>query len=263
MTEATRLDAAHAAMEAAPEDEGARLDFYGQLAATELFLLLEREAEGESVNPRTFEVEGQSFVLVFDAEDRLARFAGGEAPYAALSGRTVAGMLAPAGLGLGLNLDVAPSAMILPAEAVAWLAGTLEQGPREVETKVSAFTAPGGLPERLITALDARLASAAGLASSAYLVGVEYENGAEGHMLGVIDPVPGAEGALARAVSDLLQFSGLEAAALDVAFFGAEEPAAARLARVGLRFDLPQAEAADSTPGAAPGMDPGKPPRLK
>lgn len=81
-------------------------------------------------------------------------------------------------------------------------------------------------------------------------------------MLGVIDAVPGAEGALARAVSDLLQFSGLEAAALDVAFFRAEDAAAARLARVGLRFDLPAAEAA-AVPGAAPGMDPAKPPRLK
>jgi len=263
MTEATRLDAAHAKMEAAPEDEGARLDFYGQLAASELFLLLEREAEGERVTPRTFDVEGQAFVLVFDGEDRLAQFAGGEAPYAALSGRAVAEMLAPAGLGLGLNLDVAPSAMLLPSEAVAWLAGTLGQGPREVETKVRAFTAPGGLPERLLTALDARLASAAGLASSAYLVGVEYESGAEGHMLGVIDAVPGAEGALARAVSDLLQFSGLEAAALDVAFFRAEDAAAARLARVGLRFDLPGPETVRAAPGAAPGMDPAKPPRLK
>ncbi|MEQ9257829.1 MAG: SseB family protein, partial [Roseovarius sp.] len=160
----TRLDAAHGAMEAAPEDEQARLAFYERLAASELFLLLEAEAGPESVEPHVFEVEGARFVLAFDLEERLAQFAGREAPYAALSGRALAGMLAPASLGLGLNLDVAPSSVLLPAEAIAWLAGTLGRGPAEVETKVQAFHAPGGLPERLLTALDARLASAAGMA---------------------------------------------------------------------------------------------------
>lgn len=263
MAEDTPLDVAHAAMEAAPEDGQARLAFYERLAASELFLLLEEEAGGDSVKPRLFEVEGSRFVLAFDREERLSHFAGGPVPYAALSGRAVTGMLAAESLGMGVNLDVAPSAILLPAEAVAWLAGTLERGPAEVETRVQGFHAPRGLPERLLTALDARLASAAGLAELAYLVGVTYESGAEGHMLGVIDPVPGAEPVLARAVSDVLQFSGLEAAALDVGFFRAEDQAAARMARVGLRFDLPAPEPVQQAPGEAPGMDPAKPPRLR
>ena len=70
---------------------------------------------------------------------------------------------------------------------------------------------------------------------------------------------------LAKAVSEALVFSGLEEGALDVAFFAGDAPLAARLAAVGLRFDLPEPAAAEEVqvPGAAPGMDKGKPPILK
>ena len=102
-----------------------------------------------------------------------------------------------------------------------------------------------------------------GLAENAYLAGVVYENGADGHMLGIIDAMPGAEAALAQAVSEVLQFSGLEAAALDVGFFSAEDQIAARLARVGLRFDLPKPAPVVHEEITPPGMDPDKPPRLK
>jgi hypothetical protein len=95
----------------------------------------------------------------------------------------------------------------------------------------------------------------------AYLVGVTYESGARGHMLGFVGAVPEAQGALARAVSEVLVFSGLEAALLDVAFFDASDPAAARLARCGLRFDMP--EPPDVVQRPAPGSDPDKPPILR
>lgn len=263
MTDETRLDAAHAAMAATPEDDRARLAYFETLAASELFLLLEDEAGEDTVTPRVVAAEGQAHVLAFDREDRLARFAGGQAPYVAVSGRAVAGMLAGQQLGLGLNIGVAPSETVLPAEAVAWLADTVAAAPAEVEAQLREVRPPGEMPAHLLQALDARLASAAGMADCAYLAGAVYDTGAEGHMLGIVDAVPGAEGALARAVSDVLQFSGLEAAALDVAFFRAVDPATERLARVGLRFDLPELAQADTPTGAAPGMDPDRPPRLK
>ena len=269
MPDETMIDTAHGAMEAAPDDAQARLRFYETLAGSELFLLLEAEPDAgpgavdNAVTPRSFEVEGRSFVLAFDREERLVDFAGGPAPYAALSGRAVAGLLAAEGLGLGVNLDVAPSAILLPPEAVAWLAEMVAGAPDQIEAKAESFHAPAGLPESLLTALDARLAAAGGLADLAYLAGVSYDTGAKGHMLAFVDAVPGAETALARAVSDVLGFSGLEAAALDVAFFRASDPVAARLARVGLRFDLPKPQTRDSVPGSAPGMDPDRPPRLK
>lgn len=260
MTDETHLDRSHAAMEAG--DEAARLRFYEVLTASELFLLLEGEAEGEQVVPQAFEVDDQAFVLAFDTEERLAGFAGQQADYVALSGRALTEMLAEEGLGLGLNLEQGPSAMLLPPEAMAWLAQTMQNVPQQVEAQPEAFHPPKGLPETLLTALDARLASAAGMADLAYLVGVTYDNDTQGHLLGVIDVVPGAEEALAKAVSEVLAFSGLDAAMLDVGFFRASDPAAARMALVGLRFDLPKPDAV-RVPGADPGMDPGKPPKLR
>ncbi|NCO22557.1 MAG: SseB family protein [Rhodobacterales bacterium] len=260
MTE-TPLDRAHAAMQANPEDDTARLAFYERLADGEVFLMLDAEVTGDRIAPAVFDTEEGRFVLAFDREDRLARFAGGIVPYAALSGRLVAGLLAPEGLGLALNPDVAPSSHVVAPEAVAWLATTLAKTPQEIEDRPREITPPRGLPERLLGALDAKLASAAGLARSAYLVGARYDRG-ESHLLAFIDPTPGAETALARATGEALTFSGIEAGVLDVAFFTASDPFAGRLAKVGLRFDLPQLEA-PSSPGANPGMDPSRPPRLR
>lgn len=262
MAEATRLDEAHAAMAAAPGEEGAARAFYAELAAAELFVLLEKEAAGEAISPRTLRVEGADCVLAFDREERLARFAGGPAPYAALSGRALARMLAGQGLGLALNFE-APSAILLPAEAVAWLAETLGHGPDETEARPRAVHPPGRLPESLLAALDARLAGAAGLAACAWLVRAEYADGGTGHLLAVIDALPGAAPALARTVAELWGFADADAGALDVAFFASADPVAERLARVGLRFDLPRPEPRAQVPGAAPGMDPDTPPRLR
>lgn len=257
----TPLDRAHAAMES-DGSEAARLRFYETLAAAELFLLLEGAVEGDSVVPQAFDVEGQAFVLVFDTEQRLSEFASETADYVALSGRALAEMLAEQGLGLGLNLEVGSSAMLLPPEAMTWLTDALADDPEHVEARPREFHAPQGLPEAFLQALDARLAAAEGLAEQAYLVGVTYEDGARSHLLGFVGALPGAEDALARGISEVLRFSGMEAAMLDVGFFEASDPTAARMALIGLRFDLPKVDR-NSAPGAAPGMDPDKPPRLR
>ena len=263
MSDLTEIDLAHAAMEAAPEDGAARLRFYERLADSELFLLLEEEAVGDAIRPATFEVEDQTVVLAFDRIERLAGFAGDVSPYAGLSGRGLAAMLAGQRIGIAFNLEVAPSAMLLPAEAVDWLAATLGEGPQELEAKLSAVTPPGQLPEVLLTALDRKLATARGLARSAYLAGVEYEGGGTGHVLAFIGAVEGAEGALSSAVKEALTFSGIEAGALDVMFLRASDSVAASFARVGLRFDLPEPEAPRAAPGSNPGMDPDMPPKLR
>lgn len=258
----TPLDDAHAAMTAAPEDDDARLAFHDRLASAELYLLLVREPEGdEALDPRLFETSQGTFVLAFDRVERLSAFAEGSAPYAALSGRILAAMLDGNGVGLALNPGVAPSSYLMPSEAVTWLAETLSDAPDELEARPSELSPPGDLPDRLLTALDAKLASAQGLARMAYLCGVTWETGARGHLLAFVDASPGAEGALARAVREALVFSGLEAGALDVAFFAAHDTIAGRLARVGLRFDLPAFEA--QVAPAAPGTDPDNPPRLR
>lgn len=261
MVETSAIDAAHAAMEAAPEDAGARLRFYERLAASEVFVLLTAEAEGDRIDPVVFAPEGRDCVLVFDSEARLAEFADGPAPYAALSGRALAAMLAGQGMGIGLNLGVAPSAIVLSAQAVDWLAEVLDEAPEEVTARPVAFAVPAGLPEAVLRGLDARLAGMAGMARAAWLVAVQYEGGGRGHLLGFVGAVPGAEGALARAVSEVLAFSGLEAAALDVGFFAEGDPVLVRMAGCGLRFDLPAV--AEAAPRKAPGSDPEVPPRLR
>lgn len=257
----TDLDQAHAAMEAAPENDAARLQFYERLADTELFMLLGEEAVGQQITPELFEIEDQRFALIFDTEERLSDFVGRVAPYAGLPGRALAQMLAGQGIGLALNLEVASSAMLIPAEAVDWLVATLAHGPDETEARLTEVSAPGGLPEAVIAGLDRKLAIAAGLARFAYLAAATYEDGGRGHVLAFVDAVEGAEKALASAAGEALTFSGIEAGMMDVLFVRASDPLAAHLAKVGLRFDLPQPEAPHA-PGA-PGMDPAKPPRLR
>ncbi len=262
MTETTALDVAHAAMDAAPQDDAARLRFFERLADSELFLMLTEEAKDENISPELFDVADGRFVLAFDREDRLARFADRPVPYVALSGRVLSSMLSGQGIGLGLNLEVAPSSMLIPAEALGWLAATLQHGPEEVQQHFAEFLPPAGLPDSLLTALDTKLATAVGLAAEAYLVATKADDGGTGHLLGFVAAVEGAEPALAKAASEALTFSGVEAGAMDVGFFGPDDPAAASLARVGLRFDLPQPEERVATQ-VIPGSDPEKPPILK
>lgn len=258
----TALDIAHAAMIAAGEaDDVARLRFLERLCDSELFLLLQAEAQGDDVSPRVIEAAGERLVLVFDRETRLSDFAQGSAPFAALPGRVLVGLLAAENLGVALNPEVAPSSFLLGAEGVRWLAETLTHGPQEAEADIAEMLPPTGLPDTLLTALDTKLATAIGLAQAAYLVGTRNSAGAPGHLLGFVGPLPGAEDGLARAVSEALTFSGLEAGTLDVAFFDAGSAMEARLSRVGLRFDLPQPDARVAQ--AAPGSDPDKPPILK
>lgn len=263
MTDLTPLDTAHAAMQAAPEDDRARLGFYNRLADSELLVLLEREAEGDQVDPVLFETSGGTFVLAFDREDRLTGFTGTASPYLALSGRALAGMLAGQGVGLGLNLDVAPSQILIPAEAVDWLVDTLDNAPQETQGQIAELRPPAGLPEALLLALDAKLATAGGLAACAYLAETRDAQGGAGHLLAFVDPLDGAEHALAGAVGEALTFSGVEAGVLDVAFFAAADPMAARLAQRGLRFDLPEPPKPAQVERVAPGSDPDRPPKLR
>lgn len=256
----TPLDTAHAAMEAAPDDDAARLRFYERLGDAELVLLLSAEPDGENISPQEFPVDGIPYVLAFDREERLSEFAEKIVPYVALSGRTLAQMLAGQGLGLGLNPSVAPSSILIPPGAIDWLHSTLSKGLEEASETPSEITSPKGLPDSLITAIDTKLATATGLAQIAYLAGVTYTSGARGHMLAFVGAEPRAEAALARAANEALVFSGIEAGTLDVAFFDASHPITAALAKQALRFDLPQPIQPAARP--APGSDPAKPPKL-
>jgi hypothetical protein len=260
--EMTPLDTAHAAMNAAPDDDTARLRFYERMADVELYLLLEAEPVNDQINPKVLETDGAQYLLAFDRAQRLAQYAGDTAAYVALSGRNVAAMLEDQPLGIALNIDVAPSAILLPDTAVAWLRETLTHEAAQVEAKIESVLPPKGLPESLIEAIDAKLATATGMAANAWLVGVEYSGGGHGHLLAFIDAIPRAQDALVRAASEALTFSGIEAGAMDVGFFAHGDPTVTKLMRVGLRFDLPKMETLQKTP-RMPGSNPDEPPILK
>lgn len=247
----TALDTAHAAMEAGGDAE--RLAYYGTLAGTELHLLLD-----DTEDPQVIETEDGVFVLSFDSEVRLAMFAGEVAMRATLSGRTLAAALAGQGIGLGVNLGVAETAFLMPPDAVDWLARTLAADPAATEVRPVEIGPPGAIPDALLTALDTRLAATRGLARTAYLAAATYADGAQGTVLAFVDTVAGAEAALAQTVSEALVFSGLDAGALDVAFFPAAHPLTSRMARVGLQVELPEPE---RMVPVAPGSD--GPPTLR
>ncbi len=258
----TELDSALHQMNKLPEDDVARLKFYERLADTELFILLEEEPDGDNIKPETVEYADITFLLVFDREERLADFAKRIVPYVSLSGRGIAQMLAGQSVGLALNLGVDGGETLVDPTAMSWLLGTLAERPDFTEARPVELFAPKGLPEEVVVGIDRKLAASAGLASGAILTGVIYDSGARGFMLVVLDALAEAQSALANAMNEALTFSGVEAGSLDVVFLGADDDFAERAARVGLRFDVPEPEA-PATPGANPGMDPSKPPRIR
>lgn len=257
----TPIDLAHAEMEANPNDDNVRLRFYERLMDAEMFMLLAKESDGANVSPDVFEVDGQTFALIFDREERLAEFAEKIVPFAALSGRSIVNMLLDQNIGLGVNLAVAPSSILLPPDAITWMAQTTANAPTQAEAKPEEVFAPAALPEQVITALDTKLATMAGLADIAYLAQVSYETGTRSSVIAFVNARPDAESAIARAISETLIFSGIEAGSLDVMFLQASDAICAKFAKLGLRFDLPKLEA--PTPPSAPGMDPTKPPKLR
>lgn len=272
MSPPTALDRAMRAMAQDAEDTGARLEFHAELSRAEVFVLLESEVTDGTMQPRVFDLDGQRAVLAFDSEMRLAGFAG-EAAYAALPGRVLVGMLAgqagEAGQGdlaLLLNPDEAHAAF-LPAEALVWLAETLSApAPTAGQAVPQSFHAPdlpGPVAARLVPALERRLSGLPGL-DQVVLAGVRWQGGGAGHVLALSGLPEVAHAPAARAVAEALALSGLDAAALDVVF--PPPPAMAAIARIGLAlapepFEAPQDQVV--TPGANPGLDPARPPRLR
>lgn len=258
----TPLDTAHDAMESAPEDDSRRLAFFRLFADTELFMMLTGEHDGEEVSPTLFDVEGARYLVAFDLEERLTAFTDEITPYAALPGRGLAAMIAGEGIGIALNAEL-PSAMLIPPEAVDWLAQTLADGPAEIAVRPQSFHAPMNLPADLMTALESSLANASGLAVAAWLAGVTYDDRSTGHLIGFVGAAPGTEAALAAMVREALVFSGLEEGWLDVAFLAGDDPALAHLAGVGRALDIPSPQPEAPAAPSAPGSDPDRPPRLR
>jgi hypothetical protein len=251
----TPIDAAHAALAAAGEDAGLRMAFYGQVLAAEFHVVLEAEPEGDAVRPLVLETGEARLVLAFDLPERMAAFLDAPRDYIALAGRSLVAMLAGQGLGIALNPDVAPSASVIPPEAVNWLAGTVA-GTELRRARVTAFRRPAGVPAALVTAIEARIGAYGERVEAAYLAAAEHEDGGEGLVLALEGVPEAAEARVAAAIDEAVRFSGLEGVRLDVHF---PRPATlARIARIALAFRPGPGAAA---PAPDPASDP--PPRLR
>lgn len=258
MMPATPLDAAFVAAEADP-DPALRLRFHERVLDAELAVALaEAAGAGGSLSPRVFELEEGRFVLAFDRDERLADFFGAPTEYVALTGRRLAALLAGQGIGIALNLG-APSAALLPAESVDWLAAMVAAPPQPRETRLAGLAEPEVAPA-LRLALAAKLAAMADAVAEARLVAVAEEGGGVGVAL-VLSGVPvDARAGVAAAVAEAVRFTE-GAPEIDVAFLDGDSAAAAEVARVGLRLALPEPEGPAA--GVGPGMDPKRPPRLR
>ncbi len=265
MTEQTPLDQAHALMMADIDDNAARLAFYSILADSELFILLEHEAGPDSISPEVLDLEGTHYTLVFDREERLADFTGQPAPYAALPGRIIAGMLAGDKMGMGLNLGVAPSSILIPAGAMNWLQEALAETPTQSMGQISKISAPEAGLQPLLEAVQQKLRMAGGLAQAAYLASAVFQDGRKNALLAVIAAPEAAHAALARAAQEALVFSSLKDQRLDVVFLETRSKLATELASIGHAFALPPPEPENLNLSAptAPGSNPDKPPILK
>lgn len=258
--ETTVLDLAHAAMEAAPEDAAARLRFYGRLAESELCVLI-RSDEGDRLEPVVFALAEGRFVMAFDREDRLAAFADAPSPYAAVPGRALVQQLAGQGLGLGLNLGVAPSAFLMPPDAVDWLAATLGAAPEVAPMRPVRLAALDGAAA-LLDAVAPGLEPLRGIGRAVAAVRAVDGEGHETPVLAVIGAPTGSQEAIAKALAETLVFAS-GAAAPDILFLAPDEPLAAEALALGAVFDLTPVAAEPASAPAAPGSDPDRPPRLR
>jgi hypothetical protein len=265
----TPIDTAFLASEARPDDNGLYMRLLERIMDAELFLLLSEEPDRDKLDPHVFELEEGRFLLAFDQGERLAEFLDAPAPYVALPGRRLVEMMAGQDIGLALNLGVAPSEMLLPSDAIGWMALQGEEGaPREAEARVKTISMPRHLPSGLIAAIDPKLAAMSQVIREAHLVDVKFSDETAALLLALVDVPEYARRHVATAIGEAVRFSGTEHARLDVTFVERGSPMLAQIAAVSIRIDLPGHDGehgADVGPSgpSAPGADPGRPPILR
>lgn len=257
----TPLDRAHARMIERGEDEDARRAFFAAVAATDLVAWLEAEpAPGAAgVRPMIAEIDGGQVALAFDTEARLAEFVGGPAAVATLPGRELAALLAAEGVSLALNPEVAPSAILLPPEALSWI-GEAAPVAQTAAARIAGI-APPDAPAALLDALSGVLPGLAGRARRAALARARFDDGTEGLVLALEGVAADQQPAVGAALAEALGRAGLGAQALSVLFPAEGAEIMARIARTGLSAEVPAPAAAPGT--APPGTDPDRPPRLR
>lgn len=251
-TPLTELDRLCAHVPFHDADPGRRAAVLRRLADTELHAALVAEPAGDRADLRMFDLPGGAVALASDDEAALAGFLGGPVAHLSLPGRVLARELAQAGQGLLVNPG-RPSEMLLDAGALGWLIAALAEAPEAGEAVPRRLAAPrpdavAGLAEPLA----ARLGDMAGLVAGAALVGVEWQDGRQGHLVAVAGAGAADRPAIAKALGELIAFLPPVEGGVDVTFQDLPLPLGA------VRI-----EAAAAAPEPPAPRKPDAPPRLR
>lgn len=255
----TELDRLCAAVPFHDADPVQRAAVLRRLADTELHVALTADPVGDRADLRMFELPGGEVALVSDDAAALAGFLGGPVAHLSLPGRVLARELAQAGRGLLVNPG-RPSEMLLDAAALSWLIAALAEAPPAAEVIPRGISAPSPQAVAVLAEpLATRLSDMAGMVAGAALVGVEWQDGRQGHLIAVMGTAPEAAGAdasrraIAKALSELVAFLPPLEGGVDITFQPLPlPPGAVRI----------EATAPPAPPPAKP-RNPDAPPRLR
>ena len=255
----TELDRLCAAVPFHDADPVQRAAVLRRLADTELHVALLADPVNDRADLRMFELPGGEVALASDDAAALAGFLGGPVAHLSLPGRVLARELAQAGRGLLVNPG-RPSEMLLDAPALAWLIAALAEAPAAADAVPRRLSAPAPQAVAVLAEpLATRLADMAGMVAGAALVGVEWQDGRQGHLIAIVGAAPEAAGAddsrraIAKALSELVAFLPPVEGGVDVTFQPLPlPPGAVRI----------EAAAPPAPPPARP-RKPDAPPRLR
>ena len=223
-----------------PENSDARLNYYGVLADTNLFLLLEQEPSNEILEPKFIQLEGKNFALAFDSEESLAEFYGEAAAFAEVTGRVLAKMLLEEKIGLGINLGVYEGELLLPWEIIEWFVNVLDEAPNLVQNTPKKFLRAEAFPEVLFKALQEKLMPAVGLFDEIWICAVEYNEDETSHLICLMGVQNSAQQAIVKSINEVLSFTNIDLGNIDVAHFSYDDEVCTKIREIGIKLEFPK-----------------------
>ena len=258
-----QLNKAFEEMAQNPENNDARLNYYGVLADANLVLLLEQEPSNEILEPKFIQLEGKNFALAFDSEESLSEFYGETAAFAQITGRVLAKMLLEENIGLGINLGVSEGELLLPYSVIEWFVSVLEETPDVVQNSPKKFLSANAFPEIMLKVLQEKLEPAVGLFDEIWICGVEYDEDEFSNLICLIGAQKPAEQAMIKSIKEVLSFSDINLGNTDVAQFNYDDEACSIIREIGIKLEFPQVPKLKSAAKGQKNKATLRPPRLR
>ena len=258
-----QLNKAFEEMSQNPENNDTRLNYYGVLADTDLFLLLEQEPSNEILEPKFIQLEGKNFALAFDSEESLSEFYGETAAFAQITGRVLAKMLLEEKIGLGINLGVSEGELLLPWEIIEWFVNVLDETPNLLQTTPKKFLPVKAFPEIMFKALQEKLKPAVGLFDEIWICAVEYNEDETSHLICLMGVQNSAQQAIVKSINEVLSFTDINLGNIDVAHFNYNDEASSKIRTIGVKLEFPQVNELKSAAGNVKNKATLQPPKLR